>query len=76
MVNRNYHSLTDHLGSGREWDLVRKNGGLHIFPPYANNTAGSKPYTGRVSAIADEDTFPMIATMSAFNAGPFPQDFE
>ena len=52
MVNRNYHSLTDHLGSGREWDLVRKNGGLHIFPPYANNTAGSKPYTGRVSAIA------------------------
>ena len=52
MVNRNYHSLTDHLGSGREWDLVRKNGGLHIFPPYANNVAGAKPYTGRVSAIA------------------------
>ena len=50
MVNKNYHSLIDHLGSGREWDLVRKNGGLHIFPPYVTGT--SKPYTGRVGALA------------------------
>lgn len=27
-------SLMDHLGSGKEWDLDRRNGGLHIFPPY------------------------------------------
>ena len=33
LPQRNYHSLMDHLGSGREWDLVRKNGGLNIFPP-------------------------------------------
>ncbi len=50
MVNNNYHSLMDHLGSGREWDLVRKNGGLNIFPPFAEK--GSKPYTGRVEALA------------------------
>lgn len=50
MVNNNYHSLMDHLGSGREWDLTRKNGGLHIFPPFAEK--GSKPYTGRVDALA------------------------
>ena len=50
VVNKNYHSLMDHLGSGREWDLVRKNGGLHIFPPFAEKT--SKPYTGRVGAMA------------------------
>lgn len=50
MVNNNYHSLMDHLGSGREWDLVRKNGGLHIFPPFAEKD--SKPYTGRVDALA------------------------
>ncbi len=49
MVNNNYHSLMDHLGSGREWDLVRKNGGLHIFPPFAEKA--SKPYTGRVDAL-------------------------
>ena len=33
VVRENYHSLMDHLGSGREWDLLRKNGGLSIFPP-------------------------------------------
>ena len=50
MVSNNYHSLMDHLDSGREWDLVRKNGGLHIFPPFAEKE--SKPYTGRVGALA------------------------
>ena len=39
LVNKNYHSLMDHLGSGREWDLVRKNGGLTIFPPNAEKTS-------------------------------------
>ena len=35
IVRKNYHSLMDHLGSGREWDLTRKNGGLNIVPPFA-----------------------------------------
>ncbi len=51
MVNNNYHSLMDHLDSGREWDLVRKNGGLHIFPPFAEKE--SRPYVGRVTALAN-----------------------
>lgn len=29
----NSRSLMDHLGSGKEWDLDRSQGGLHIFPP-------------------------------------------
>ena len=29
-------SLMDHLGSGREWDLDRKHGGLYILQPYAD----------------------------------------
>ncbi len=32
----NPRSLMDHLGSGREWDLDRKNGGLYILQPYAS----------------------------------------
>lgn len=28
-----YRSLMDHLGSGKEWDLNRKRGGLFILPP-------------------------------------------
>ena len=39
----------DHLGSGREWDLLRKNGGLSIFPPYAEKNM--KVYSGRVEAL-------------------------
>ena len=50
MVRNNYHSMMDHLGSGREWDLVRKNGGLTIFPPFADKT--NKPFVGRVGALA------------------------
>ena len=50
IVRKNYHSLMDHLGSGREWDLVRKNGGLNIVPPFAEKTV--KLYTGRVEALA------------------------
>ena len=37
IVRKNYHSLMDHLGSGREWDLTRKNGGLNIVPPFAQD---------------------------------------
>lgn len=48
-VRENYLSLMDHLGSGREWDLARKNGGLNIIPPFAQKDA--KIYHGRVEAL-------------------------
>ncbi len=50
VVKQNYHSLMDHLGAGREWDLTRKRGGLNLVPPYAE--ANVKRYTGRVEALA------------------------
>ena len=50
VVRKNYHSLMDHLGSGREWDLTRKNGGLNIVPPFAEKQV--KIYNGRVEALA------------------------
>ena len=31
ITKSNYGSLLDHLGSGREWDLARKKGGLHLL---------------------------------------------
>ncbi|HJD21970.1 MAG TPA: glucose-1-phosphate adenylyltransferase subunit GlgD, partial [Candidatus Gemmiger faecigallinarum] len=49
IVRRNYHSLMDHLGAGREWDLTRKRGGLNIVPPFAERSV--KMYSGRVDAI-------------------------
>lgn len=37
ITKSNYQSLMDHVGSGKEWDLVRKNGGLYILPPFSDN---------------------------------------
>ena len=51
IVKNSYHSLMDHLGSGREWDLVRKNGGLNIFPPFMESD--SRAYLGRAGALAN-----------------------
>ena len=31
ITKSNYGSLMDHVGSGREWDLSRKKGGLHLL---------------------------------------------
>lgn len=49
MARQNYHSLMDHLGSGREWDLARKKGGLNIVPPFAQKSV--KIYNGRIEAL-------------------------
>lgn len=49
IVRKNYHSLLDHLGNGREWDLSRKNGGLNIVPPFAQKQV--KVYEGRIEAL-------------------------
>ncbi len=55
LVRENYFSLLDHLGSGREWDLSRKNGGLNIFPPFAQKNTGI--YSGKVGMIASVLSF-------------------
>lgn len=49
ITKSNYGSLLDHLGSGREWDLSRKKGGLHLLPPYYSQTGGI--YKGRLDAL-------------------------
>ncbi len=40
-TRNNYRSLMDHLGSGKPWDLSRKNGGIYLFPPYSNLSGGT-----------------------------------
>lgn len=49
IVRKNYHSLMDHLGNGREWDLSRKKGGLNIVPPFAQKQV--KMFDGRIEAL-------------------------
>lgn len=50
ITQRNYHSLMDHLGSGKEWDLHRKRDGLFILPPFVTKD-NTGMYRGTVDAI-------------------------
>ncbi len=43
MKNR---SLTDHLGSGKDWDLARKQNGLFIISPTGNADGGNRRLNG------------------------------
>ncbi|MCD6448915.1 MAG: glucose-1-phosphate adenylyltransferase subunit GlgD [Thermotogaceae bacterium] len=50
LTQYNPRSLMDHLGSGKEWDLDRKTGGLFILQPYIS-PEGSYWYRGTADAI-------------------------
>ena len=50
IAQRNYHSLMDHLGSGKEWDLHRKRDGLFILPPFVTKD-NTGVYRGTIDAI-------------------------
>jgi glucose-1-phosphate adenylyltransferase len=50
LTQYNPRSLMDHLGSGKEWDLDRKNGGLFILQPYVS-PEGNLWYRGTADAI-------------------------
>lgn len=44
-----YRSLTDHVGSGKDWDLSRKKGGLFVFSP--ENTKNKNIYSNKKGDI-------------------------
>ena len=53
IVHESYQSLLDHLGSGKDWDLSRKHGGLRILPPFSfSGKYQSGHYRGRMDALA------------------------
>ena len=35
VMERDYQSLLDHLGSGKDWNLSRHRGGLRLLPPFS-----------------------------------------
>ena len=50
ITQKNYHSLMDHLGAGKEWDLHRKREGLFMLPPFMTKE-NTGLYRGSVDAI-------------------------
>ena len=58
IVHANYQSLLDHVGSGKDWDLSRKHGGLRILPPFGvAERGGSGEYRGNMEALAGIYTY-------------------
>ena len=53
IAQKNYHSLMDHLGPGKEWDLNRKRDGLFILPPYVTRE-NTGIYRGTADALRSE----------------------
>lgn len=53
IVQASYQSLLDHVGSGKDWDLSRKHGGLRILPPFGYvGKTGDGNYHGRMDALS------------------------
>lgn len=56
LMREKYQSLMEHLGSGKDWDLSRKRGGLTLIPPYAFSQKASPlmtgEYRGKIDALA------------------------
>ena len=41
VANYNYRSLLEHIGSGKDWDLARRSGGINIISPYQTAISSS-----------------------------------
>ncbi len=50
VTSNNYRSLIDHIGSGKDWDLARKDGGLILLPPFSEKN--DKLYTTKLEALS------------------------
>ena len=54
VTHDNYRSLVDHIGTGKDWDLARRNGGVILLPPFITAFDGpraNKLYTTRLEAL-------------------------
>lgn len=47
VMQQKCQSLLDHLGSGKDWDLARKRGGLRVLPPFS----ATHDFRGKMEAL-------------------------
>lgn len=75
VTKRNYRSLMDHIGSGKEWDLARLNGGFVLLPPFGE-VESDLLYNSRLEALktilgfikrSNEEYFIMSDANSVYN---------
>lgn len=52
IAHHNYQSLMEHIGSGKDWDLARHQGGIRILPPFSAAYANpSECYDSRLQSL-------------------------
>ena len=52
VANYNYRSLLEHIGSGKDWDLARRSGGINMISPFQTARAGGgKMFSTHMEAL-------------------------
>ena len=51
LTQYNPHSLNDHIGLGRPWDLDRNRGGIKLLQPYISRGRVAEWYRGTADAV-------------------------
>ena len=60
IAHNNYQSLMDHIGTGKDWDLARRSGGIKLLPPFVTtfeNSNGGRLFTSRLEALMGVSNF-------------------
>lgn len=57
IMQRDYQSLLDHIGSGKDWDMDRRLGGLRMLPPFGLPEYHTGNYTGTIEALNAVSTY-------------------
>ncbi len=69
ITHYNYQSLLDHIGTGKDWDLARRSGGIKILPPYItayDNASAKTLYASRLEALLGARDFIKRCTEDCF----------
>lgn len=57
IMQKEYQSLMDHIGSGKDWDFSRKSGGISLLPPFSLDAARSGEYSGLLEALLSAESY-------------------
>ncbi len=60
ITNYNYQSLMDHIGTGKDWDLARRSGGIKMLPPFVSaydSAKGESLHTARLELLKGAANF-------------------
>ncbi len=57
IMQHDYQSLLDHIGSGKDWDLSRLSGGLSLLPPFGMHDSRFVEYKGCMEALSAVRTY-------------------